>query len=366
MLSKRLNSAKLCVCLGVSTLVLLGSESALAQSTPTELADMALEDLLNFEITDEGTQSNAPTNKWNFSYTFRKLSSGGYRSGTEDFTFDEVLFSPGETRTLQNFPVVPTFICQNVHAFSAGYSLSNNVSVNVVVPYIKQGTDHISSVPGFADFLLESDGIGDIGISASYQIRPTLLSALQFTLGVRLPTGSINETGDTPRGGTGTLERLPYTMQIGSGTFDFTGAVNYSKLVGDFRVGVNANTTIRTGQNDNDYRLGNNYGAAAFAQYAKNHWFQPGVRVNFREIESIKGGDTSLRVPAAFPYPASITNPDNYGGEKINISAILKVCPENDCRVSFTGEYGEPLFQNLNGIQPKDRRYASVSAAIKF
>jgi hypothetical protein len=38
---------------------------------------------------------------------------------------------------------------------------------------------------------------------------------------MRLPTGSIDEVGDTPRNGSGTLERLPYTMQLGSGTYDF-------------------------------------------------------------------------------------------------------------------------------------------------
>ena len=53
-----------------------------------------------------------------------------YRSGTTDFTFDEVLFSPGEVRTNQNYPVVPTFICQDVYALSAGYAISDNITAN--------------------------------------------------------------------------------------------------------------------------------------------------------------------------------------------------------------------------------------------
>lgn len=342
------------------------SSTATAQSTPTELADLALEDLLNFDITEEDSNSSEPIKRWDFSYTYRKLRSGGYRSGTTNFSFDDVLFSLGDVRTPRNYPVVPTYICQDVHAFTVGYALNDKLSVNVLVPYIRQATDHISSVPGFADFLLKSKGVGDIGVSISHQEHLTKSSALQLSLGVRLAVGSINETGDTPRNGTGTLERLPYTMQIGSGTTDFTGAINYSKLVSDFRLGFGTNTTIRTGKNDNGYRLGNNFGTTAWAQYSKNHWLQPGVRVNVRAIQKIHGGDTSLRVPAAIPYPASITDPNNYGGTKAHISALLKVCPKSDCKMSFTGEYGVPIYQNLNGIQPKDRSYISASAALKF
>lgn len=327
---------------------------------------MALEDLLNFNVAEEESENHQQRNRWSFSYTYRKLRSRGYRSGTTDFTFDEVLFSPGEVRTSLNYPVVPTIICQDVHAISAGYALSDKTSINVIVPYIRQATEHISSVPGFADFVLKSEGIGDIGVRASHRKRLSERSALTLTLGARLPIGSIDKTGDTPRNGTGTLERLPYTMQIGSGTLDFTGAANFSKRSEDFNFGINTNVTFRTGKNDNDYRLGNNYGAAAWTQYSKHHWFQPGVKLSVRAIEKINGADVSLMVPGAFPFPAGITNPENYGGTKANISALLKVCPKTDCSVSFTGEIAKPIYQHLNGIQPKSKSYASFSAGLKF
>lgn len=349
----------------LATTMLSLSGVAHAQSTPTELADMALEDLLNFDVIED-SYSKEENDKWSFSYTYRKLSSGKYRSGTTDFTFQDVLFSPGETRTDQNYPVVPTFICQEVYALSAGYAISENITANVVVPYIEQGTDHISSVPGFPEFLLKSKGIGDISVSASYLKRLKKDDALQFNLGIRLPVGSIDETGDTPRNGVGTLERLPYTMQIGSGTLDFAASANYFKQIKHLRLGANAGTTIRTGKNDNNYRLGNNYGAALSAQFSKRHMFQPGTRLSLRKIESIKGRDDSLLVPSVFPFPAGITNPDNYGGTKMTLAAIVKICPKKNCKISFTGEYGVPIHQNLNGVQPQDRNYGSFSANVTF
>lgn len=356
----------LTVCLLTVSFGLGSSQLALAQSTPTELADLTLEDLLSLDVEDEGLNSEKKKDRLEFSYTYRRLSSGNYRSGTKDFTFEDVLFSPGEVRTDQNFPVVPTFICQHVHAFSANYTINEKLSLNFAVPYIRQGTDHISSVPNFSEFLLTSEGIGDIGVSASYLKRLKNSDALQFNAGIRIPTGSIDEMGDTPRNGAGTLERLPYTMQIGSGTVDFSGSVGYSKAAGNLRLGISANTTLRTGKNDHNYRLGNNYGLNATAQYTKNAMFQPGLRINLRKIERIKGGDTSLQVPAVFPFPASITNPENYGGTKVKLAATLRFCPTRDCKVSLTGEYGVPILQDLNGIQPQDRNYISFSASTKF
>ncbi len=352
--------------MGAAILLAACCPSAFAQSTPTEFADMALEDLLKIEVNEYGDENTSEEQRWAFSYTYRRSSSGGYRSGTTDLTFDDVLFSPGDVRTSQNFPVLPTYICQYVHAFSGTYALNDKVFASISIPYISQSTEHISSVPGFSDFTLKSDGIGDIGLNVSYQARTSRRSALQFTAGLRLPTGSIDKKGDTPRNGTGTLERLPYTMQIGSGTVDIAGAANYSHYIDNLQFAANINGTLRTGANDNGYRLGHNYGAAVSAQYSKLHWFQPGLRISVRKNLSIAGQDDSLLVPQPIPFPASITNPDNFGGTKVYGTAFVKICPKDDCSYSLSAEIGEPIYQNLEGIQPKDRHQLSLSLGAKF
>jgi len=55
-------------------------------------------------------------------------------------------------------------------------------------------------------------------------------------------------------------------MQLGSGTFDFTGAASYSRIINKVSIGANTNATLRTGKNKNDYKLGNNIGAAGWVQ----------------------------------------------------------------------------------------------------
>ena len=354
-----------------STLALCGSlfltSGAYAQSTPTELADLALEDLLSVDV-GTNVDGEKKHKKWEFNYSYRKLDIGGYKTGTNNLTFDEVLFSPGqEARTQSNYPVVPTYICQSVNAVSAKYNFNGTTSLSVIVPYIYQESEHISSVPGFADFTLISEGIGDVGVKLSRNYALSPASNVNLVGGIRIPTGSINETGDTPRNGSGTLERMPYTMQNGSGTIDLTFNASYQKAqTANVSWGVGSNVMIRTGKNKNDYRLGNNYGANSWVKYTGHEWFRPGLRLSARNIESIKGLDLGLTIPGPFPFPASITDPDNYGGTKAHIAVNTDVCLKASCDISMSFEYGKPIYLDLNGVQPKDQDYVSIQGRIKI
>lgn len=337
---------------------------ASAQTTPTELAGFSLEDLLNIDLAEGSDQKS--TSRWEIGYSYYKGNFGGYKNGSTDLTFDDVLFSPGEIRTSKNYPVVPTFISQEVHGLSVAYEISDNNSIRVTVPYVSQATEHISSVPGFKEFVLKTDGVGDIAVNYLHTKKLDSTSSLQASAGLRIPTGSINEVGDTPRNGSGTDERLPYTMQLGSGTLDFSVAATYSKNLNHVSFGANANTVIRTGTNDNGYRIGNSVSTSVFSKYARWAHFQPGVRLTYRKIQPIHGQDTSLQVPSAFKYPASITDSSNYGGDSATLSVNAKICPSYNCNTSFSVEFSEPVYQNLNGIQPKVRGNFSAGASIKF
>lgn len=70
----------------------------------------------------------------------------------------------------------------------------------------------------------------------------------------------------------------------------------------------------------------------------------------FQLSEKIHGQDDSLLVDAAFPYPASITNPDLYGGKKLLVKAGLTWKLSSSVQVGI--ELGKPIYQNLNGPQP--------------
>jgi hypothetical protein len=119
-------------------------------------------------------QKKRATSPWSLTYQFKTAEFGGYLDGTKKLSYDDVLWNaPNEPRTDKNFPVVPTAINQKIHTIALGYQFSNQWQGLVSIPYIQQETDHISIVNNYKSFLLETEGVGDVTVSASYNWHST-------------------------------------------------------------------------------------------------------------------------------------------------------------------------------------------------
>ena len=94
-----------------------------------------------------------------------------------------------------------------------GLCLTTATTVRVQIPFVMQSTDHISIVPGYDAFNISSEGIGDVTVVADTTLSQSLNSLWKAGAGVSIPTGSIDEEGDTPRAPG--KQQLPYTMQLG-------------------------------------------------------------------------------------------------------------------------------------------------------
>ena len=326
----------------------LASSSCLAQSTPSEFAQMSFQELFNQSIYDTGKQSNQAS-PWTLNYQYKTAEFEGYLDGTQSLSFDDVL-GPPSSGSGKTFPVVPTTITQTAHIFTAGYQLNEQWQGYISVPYIQQKTDHIALAPGYETFTIETDGIGDTVISASYTFNS---DSWILSLGASLPTGSIDEQGDTPRPTGNPQEQVPYTMQLGSGTYDFPVELSYQNSSSP-NLSLNASTIIRTGTNNRDYRLGNNYSLSGRYKVDLSSGLQGYAGLTFQYSDSIHGQDDSLLLgePPTI-YPASITNPDLYGGKKINSTFGLLLKMSKDYQLNI--ELGKPIYQNLNGPQPKEK-----------
>ena len=329
------------------------SSKALAQSTPAEFAEMSLQDL--FRATTEDSPLNL--SRWAWSLRYQQAEFDGYLKGSDKLSLDEVLFTPGtEPRTDSNFPVVPTVISQRASILGIQYQRRPEWQFNLVMPYIQQETDHISVVPGYEEFLLKSHGMGDLSLGARYLLsqQSSHQWALQFKLSI--PTGSIDETGDTPR--EPGEQQLPYTMQLGSGTWDIPLTLSYQTL-GEHLVEVDLSATIRTGKNDRDYRLGNRYSIKGKYKYQSSEALDTLLSLEYVYSQRIQGADTALLVAQTNPYPASITNPDLYGGKKLLASIGIRWQFSDEYSVAV--EMAKPLYQHLNGPQPKENWRAGIA-----
>jgi len=330
-------------------------------STPSEMADFSLQDLLSLSI-DDTKEEEVNYTPWRFSLTYKQLRFDGYRSGTHGISIDDVLFSPGEVKTDENFPVVPTEITQEAFIFSINYAINHLSSINVSLPYIKQGTDHVSSVPNYENFLLISDGVGDIATNYSRVLKRWNEQLLTWSIGLSLPTGSIDEVGDTPREAGN--QQLPYTMQLGSGTWDIPLGLSYQKNASTWMWNASLLAKIRTGKNDRDYRLGNRLTFSLSSKWRTQHKIKPLAKLQYNNWGSIHGQDDEITVPnPTFPYPAAITNPRYYGGKKVNAAIGVEYPLINQI---ITLEISAPLYQDLNGIQYNEEMHFSVNWDLSF
>ncbi len=323
-----------------------------AQRTPAELADLSLQELSSLKLDRELGEN---TSRWNFHYKFRYLKFDGYRDGTENLSNSEVLFNANiADRTNKNFPTIPTIITQQAHIFSIGYRLDQVSYLNLSVPYLEQKTDHISNVPEFSKFTIVTRGIGDLTLSYTRRIWGIPNHQLSLHGGISFPTGSINEKGNTPIGPGN--QQLAYTMQLGSGTYDFPIGAGYYGDSSKLSWGLELFAKLRTGNNSRDYRLGNRYFVSTWLQGRIFDWLEPSVKFTYQYANNIHGTDEDLLVPGPFPFPASITNPDFYGGTIVNIFAGIKIKPGYGLlkHFIFDVELGKPIYQSLNGPQPKE------------
>jgi len=339
------------------------SGSSFAQSTPSEFAEMSLSDLFALSI-NEAENSTQKHSKWSVALQRSSVEFKGYLDGDDRVSDNEVLWggpTSGQPRTDKNFPVVPDKIIQTAYLLSVGYAFNDKWRAYVTVPYLEQTTDHISIVPNYNTFKIKTSGVGDTLLSASYRLSDSVLSSWWLTVGLSIPTGSIDEEGDTPRAPGN--QQLPYTMQLGSGTYDIPIEINYqAKGAHEFNIALAA--TIRSGTNSRGYRLGNNYSLNGRYKFKLSKTLKPYIGIGAQYSDSIHGADTSLLVPGVYPYPAPITNPDLYGGTKIDAEA--GIIWHISGRYQLAAEIGKPLYQNLNGPQTKEDWRSSILLSRPF
>ncbi|MEM6376042.1 MAG: transporter [Pseudomonadota bacterium] len=296
------------------------------------------------------------------SYRFMRMEMDGSRLGTSGISAAEIATTipnrffgmPMQPPTLR---VVPTDMTMDMHMFGAMYAPTDRVTLMAMIPYISKSMNHLTFAgPAgtgiLGGFKTQSDGLGDIKVSALIGMldRKTANGhhKMHLNLGISLPTGSITETGRilTPMGGRPVV-RLPYSMQLGSGTYDLMPGITYAGQSGNIAWGAQARGIIRLGDNDEGYSLGNEAAVTGWVSYQP----QPAISFSGR-IEARSLGDIDGRDPRIMG-PVQTADPDNYGGQTITLFAgVNYVVQRGSLRGNrFAIEAGLPLYRDLNGPQ---------------
>lgn len=296
------------------------------------------------------------------SFRYMRMWMEGNQIGDDDVSPETIATTvpnrffgtPGQPPTLR---VVPTKMSMDMFMFGGMYGLTDRVTLMAMVPYIVKEMDHITFAGAAGTnrrgvFTTKSEGIGDLSATAMIglfdQKTPTTERHLNLLLGMSAPTGSIEKEDIVlaPNGAMPNL-RLPYAMQIGSGTWDFKPGITYTDRRGDFSWGSQYKATIRLGENDEGYAHGDIHETTSWMQYQWRQGMSTSLRVAGRTQGSIDGIDTRIVAPV------QTADPNNFGGERVDILVGMNLVGQQGdlCGHRAAIEFGVPVYQNLNGPQ---------------
>ncbi|MGX2030564.1 DUF3570 domain-containing protein [Methylocaldum gracile] len=192
-----------------------------------------------------------------------------------------------------------------------------------------------------------SDGFGDTLMVALIKLFDVSGHRLNLGLGVSAPTGDVDMTVDG--GATEDGELQDYSMQLGSGTWDFKPSLTYTGQADKWFWGAQVSGTKRLeGRNKSGYALGDVFQTTAWGGYSLTNWLSASVRGVYTVQGSIRGEfnrEHSTTAPVDFP--------SNYGGRYWDVGLGLNLSvPSGDfAGHNLSVEWLQPVSDDVNGYQ---------------
>jgi hypothetical protein len=265
---------------------------------------------------------------WMVSYRYMFMSMEGLRDGTSSVSLDQVLMPTG------TYMMAPVSMDMQMHMFGAMYTPINNLTVGLMLPYAINKME-MQAASGMTS-KMDSSGFGDLKLSSTYRLWSSAAQQLLFNLALSFPTGSIDEENSMGM-------RLPYPMQLGSGSYGLIPGITYSGLSNGWGWGAQANGTFYLNENDNDYTLGNRYGLQVWGLRDLCKSSAVSLRLSGNRVDNIDGADPMLN-----PMMTPVADPNLRAGTELDLLVGIDY-RKNFLRLALEG--GVPVYQNLDGPQ---------------
>ncbi|MEO0525834.1 MAG: transporter, partial [Bacteroidota bacterium] len=127
--------------------------------------------------------------------------------------------------------------------------------------------------------------------------------------------------------------------------------------------GSQLNGIFRFGENERDFRFGNRYNLNNWIAIKPVDWLSFSVRMEGLIVDEIEGADPDLN-----PLMVITADTNNSGGNFINsglgFNTYIPTGALKNLRFGF--EFGFPIYQDLNGIQLKQKETLSFGAQYSF
>ncbi|MCB1303972.1 MAG: hypothetical protein KDK37_06830 [Leptospiraceae bacterium] len=341
------------------------------------------------------------THEFRFKIKAMHMSMRGVQSGYNEKPIAETLSLPASmsmgmdanTMAISNrirgeltgrkYMAVPQRMYMNMYDLSMAYSFTDRFAAMVMTMYQEKFmkmkfNPMMQSMLGMSHYTMESRGMTDTMIMGKYRILEddTLAPTNQLSIiaGLSLPTGSIDEKNSKHPLGNPTApldlttfnntvpdrksEPMPYSMQMGSGTFDPIAGIAYQGSASPFWWGATFTYKGRAYKNKHGYALGDEYKLDAYAMYQISYNVVSHIQFNAEWINGIRGehedaykGDAGRSIDGNLlsEYMSPAWDPRNYGGEVLSVSAGIQWQPIPLQILEVTATV--PVSQRWNGLQ---------------
>lgn len=143
-----------------------------------------------------------------------------------------------------------------VYTLDLNYGVTDRFALELTLPYIVRSHRHFHFHRGepIDPSVFTDNGLGDMRVTAKYNILPTLRNLVVFGFGVELPTGKFNTQENDGRA---TMEP---SAQLGRGNLGLVGSMYQTYEILPHRLNQFSSATYRhTFKNDNGYQFGDDY-----------------------------------------------------------------------------------------------------------
>jgi hypothetical protein len=289
------------------------------------------------------------------SYRYMSMSMKGSADGSNDLSPDTIATTvpnrffgmPMQPPTLR---VVPTEMTMDMHMLGVMYAPSDRVTLMGMLNHVSKEMQHTTYMGAtgaqvLGSFATKASGIGDTSVSALIRLHEDSYSRMHLSAGLSLPTGETDMTDDvlTPMGARPVL-RLPYGMQLGSGTYDLLTGLTYSHFAERSSWGAQWRSILRTGDNNQGYTFGDEHRVTSWYSRLIGERLNWSARLEWFDRDNVSGID------ALIVAPVQTADPLNQGASRIDAGLGVNYRAGGH-RAAF--EFAVPLDQDLDGPQLK-------------
>jgi hypothetical protein len=291
--------------------------------------------------------------QWMVSYRFMHNQMQGLRDGTSSVS-DETVFS--------RYLITDKYMAMNMHMVMAMLGISDQITLMAMINFnqmnmsmgmlpgtVGSHSGHMHS--GSSAMEMHASGLGDARLSVLWNVLKRGGHHLIASAGLNVPAGSVrlrDADDGMYQGGF-----LPYSMQPGSGTWDFLPGLTYTRTNAIWTASMQIQGTIRPGINAQGYRMGHELSLNGWVARNWTPSFSSSVRVEGLQSGKISGRMTGLDASMEPSADAS-----TYGGLLVNGFIGLQYAFRSGFlrNQKLGAEYGLPFYQKTNGIQMQSKQ----------